>query len=581
MICLSLDTTNITSGRGSSSTSKEVSVAETAADLLKQSERQEPPSFVALLHFSLLRLNSKGGKVVNAEAAPSHLPGPAAAHLSTDSRGAQQQLAAAVNASPEEAAERLLPLASRLAELLHSDLRLNACMRLQSTHQDTKEGEPGAEAATAAAASSTPDASLPLKKLRLTSKEDLGVAARGTGLGADDMRLFAVLLLPLLVAKHSDEAVSASMRCTFCRCWMGLLRWQQQHQLQAGRQGASLLPLLSLQVPLLVSSVLFAPLGSSFAAASVAAGPATAKKRGAARHAVQQTREDARRAAADLVRSFAAALQQQQQQQKEPKMLRASGHEPLLEAFLPVLSGSSFGVQQLRKLKIFAAEPPSPQQQQHQQTPNDALYVQLKEAMNQHQELSLQTEEKQKQEVQRLPTPGELAGSLVVVGCVFSAGENDMTNSSSSDNTDRNITVQAVSAVLKHFCFWATAYCGEDCVRAAFPLQQQHQGQMDAFGAYAQPWADALLLCSLEALSRALRGHWPSVLVAVLSLDGTQQQQEQEEKEQEEQQRGNRGVVSMEALLALLTTISKTSLSRCVAPETGLLLPAASMFVTL
>lgn len=542
-------------------------MAETAAGLLKQCERQELPSFAALLHFSLPRLDSNRARAVSFEGAVSQLH---AAHLSIKPRDAQQQLAAAVNSSPEEAAERLLPLATRLAELLHGDLRISACERRQRTNQLFKE-DSGADAASGSTAAAAPEANLPTKKLRLTSKEALEVAGGASGLCAEDMRLFSVLLLPLLVARHADEASNASMRCTFCRCWMALLRWQQQQQ-QCGGQGASLLPLLSLQIPLLVSSVLFSPLSSSFTSASFDADPEPEKKRRPLRFTVQQSQEDARRAAADLVLFVAAGLQEQQQhQEKEPKEFQLSGQDLLLAAFLPFLSGSAFDAQQLLEPTTFFAGPSLHHQQQT--PPNDALYLQLKEAVNQHQELSLHTQEQQKQQTQRLPTPGELAGSLVALGSAFATGKKARSSSGGRDPS-KELTLQAIASVLKHFCFWAATYCGEDCVQGSFPLQEKNQHGMTAFAAYAQPWGDSLLLCSLEALSRALGGHWQSVLVAILSLD--EGKQHAHDSQGAEEQNGNRDVAAIESLLSLLTTISKAGLSRCAVPETGSLLPAAS-----
>lgn len=581
MICLSCTTPVSRSAHGSGK-SKEISVAETATDLLQQCARREAPSFSALLHFSLPRLGFCGQKPCQTEK-PSGLQQPFFSPLSVEPRVVQQELAAAANTSVEEVAEIILPLAKRLASLLHDELQLRACMGIerqqhqQTEHQQTEEEDASTRTADAASASTATVADLPLKKLRLTSKEDSRAGAESTELGLEMMRSFASLLLPLLVAKHPDEAVEASMRCTFCRCWMGLLRWQQSQPWQMGEPTTSLLSLLSVQVPVLLSSVLFAPLTLSLDATSIAANPSAAKKSGKAREAAQETREDARRAAATLLCSIASTVQQQKekQQREVQKNADASGHDGLLKAFLPFLTGTTSGVHQLVQNELFTVRP---QQLQHQSDPSDALYLRLKGQVEQHWQMPAQSHEQQQEQMHKLPAPGELAGSLVVAGCIFSAAEGGASSSARSSSGDRDVVTQAVSALLQHFSLWTTAYCGKDCAKATFSQQQSHQQQRQItdFAVYSQPWADALLLCSLESLSQALRCHSPSLLAVLLSSSEVQQQLRQEQEQGPQDQCEGRGIAAIDSLLSLLVTVSKASLRRCAAPETGMLLPAAS-----
>ena len=567
----------------SSSTSGEGSAAETARSLLQRCERQRGPSFTALLHFALPRLCRDQGRASPAAGAPYGLHQPPASPFAFEPQAVQQQLAAAANVSPERAAEIRLMLAANLADLLHEELQLNACIRIRQQQQQQGVGGEAAAAAAAAAA----DFDSPLKKLRLTSTDTPTAAAaaaaagggEGLGVSGEDMRLLALFLLPLLVAKPPKETVAAAMRCTFCRCWMGLLKWQQQQQQQQQQQGdggpvGSLLPLLSLQVPVLLSSVVLAPLDSAFA---VAGGETPATRRlQRDRRGGQQTREDARRAAADLLRCFAAAVQQQRQQQQQQQQ-QASGHLSLLTAFVPVLSGNVAGLKEALQHAAFAAEPQQPLQQQQQQGLPDAVFLQIRDAMQQQQQTETSLQQQETEQLQRLPSPGELAGSLVVIGCALSAAG----DSSGCSAADRDTASLAIFAVLQHVRLWAAEYCRGESVKGARlqqQQQQQQQQQMSPFAVYAPTWSDALLLCSLEALSGALKSHFPSLLAALRALPNMQQQQQQEKQQQQQQQQEEEkdDVTAVDSLLSLLIEVSKAGLRRCSAAATGLLLPASS-----
>ncbi|OEH76647.1 hypothetical protein cyc_03395 [Cyclospora cayetanensis] len=506
------------------------------------------PPFHPANSFVLPRFCTKKDMATPGEVTPYGIHKPAISPFYVDAHEVQQQLAAATNASLESAAEVRLALVERLSDLLHAELHLG-----RSLHS-------------------------PLKKLRLAEGTAPALAATAScfDVRGEDMRLLSALLFPLLAARPADQTLTDAMRCAFCRCWKGLLKWEKQlQQRQNGRcdGGVSALPsLLSVQVPLLLSSVLFAPLAAgSVAAAAEKAAAAKKKKQGRALKAVQCTREDARRAAADLLRMFASSVHQRTPQE--------SDHERLLAAFLPFLSGRLVDVQQL--LQQEAAFAASLQcccsLGERGSLPSDPLLLHLKDAVQQHTGLAVREQEKQQTQTQRqrLPLPGELAGSLVVVGGALSeAREKSSCAVGSSEAPENSVASQAVSVVLQHFHLWTAAYCRDDDAAAAAqaaaaqpPLGEQPQATaVSAFAVYAQSWTDAMLLCSLEALAQALRFYFPAVLAALQSLPPRQQQQPSSQEQ-------NKDSASVDSLLSLLIAISKADTSQ----RTGLLVLHASL----